>query len=290
MMSREGPVYMGSNGVPFRMGPNGPEPMHMIQGPRPGMEHLRPPMGPPMSMGDMGGPGPISPGPMSGHGPGGPQPHSPMGSQPGTPMSGTVPMGPSSHPMMDQTFGVASPVPSPGFPQSAPGAFGGPSPVNASFGGPSPHQQTGRSPHPQSGGGPPSSFGGPSPAHPSYGSPSSAHPGFGAPSPHHGHGGPGGPLHTGIDKLYPPDQPMVFNPQNPSAPPIYPCGICHKEVAENDQAILCESGCNFWFHRVCTGLAEAAFLLLTREIYAEWVCDNCFNDSKKNVPLVKFKA
>merc|ERR1719260_1429 len=83
MMSREGPIYMASNGVPFRMGPNGPEPMHMIQGPRPGMEHLRPPMGPPMSMGDMGGPGPISPGPMSGHGPGGPQPHSPMGSQPG---------------------------------------------------------------------------------------------------------------------------------------------------------------------------------------------------------------
>ena len=24
-------------------------------------------------------------------------------------------------------------------------------------------------------------------------------------------------------------------PQNPSAPPIYPCGICHKEVAETDQ-------------------------------------------------------
>jgi hypothetical protein len=42
---------------------------------------------------------------------------------------------------------------------------------------------------------------------------------------------------------------MVFNPQNPNAPPIYPCGICHKEVHDNDQAILCESGCNFWFHR-----------------------------------------
>lgn len=42
---------------------------------------------------------------------------------------------------------------------------------------------------------------------------------------------------------------MVFNPQNPNAPPIYPCGVCHKEVHDNDQAILCESGCNFWFHR-----------------------------------------
>ena len=99
---------------------------------------------------------------------------------------------------------------------------------------------------------------------------------------------------------------MVFNPQNPNAPPIYPCGICHKEVHDNDQvrlkisitetvianndslqAILCESGCNFWFHRVCTGLAEAAFHFLTQEIYAEWVCDKCF--TQKEVPLVKFK-
>ena len=25
-------------------------------------------------------------------------------------------------------------------------------------------------------------------------------------------------------------QPVIFNPTNPSAPPIYPCGICRKEV------------------------------------------------------------
>lgn len=49
---------------------------------------------------------------------------------------------------------------------------------------------------------------------------------------------------------------MVFNPQNPNAPPIYPCGICHKEVHDNDQAILCESGCNFWFHRSVGSLVE----------------------------------
>ncbi|KAG8177753.1 hypothetical protein JTE90_008854 [Oedothorax gibbosus] len=88
-------------------------------------------------------------------------------------------------------------------------------------------------------------------------------------------------------KLYPPDQPMVFNPQNPNAPPIYPCGICHKEVHDNDHAILCESGCNFWFHRVCTGLSEPAFHLLHTEVYAEWVCDKCL--ATKNIPLVKFK-
>ncbi|KAJ8981952.1 hypothetical protein NQ317_002124 [Molorchus minor] len=36
----------------------------------------------------------------------------------------------------------------------------------------------------------------------------------------------------------------------PERAPIYPCGVCHKEVHDNDQAILCESGCNFWFHRL----------------------------------------
>lgn len=104
---------------------------------------------------------------------------------------------------------------------------------------------------------------------------------------------PGPPMHTkpvpiSSGKVYPPDQHMVFNPQNPNAPPIYPCGICHKEVHDNDQAILCESGCNFWFHRICTGLTEAAFHLLTAEVYAEWVCDKCL--ATKNIPLVKFRA
>ncbi|GIY12479.1 protein pygopus [Caerostris extrusa] len=102
----------------------------------------------------------------------------------------------------------------------------------------------------------------------------------------------GPPMHTkpvpiSSGKLYPPDQPMVFNPQNPNAPPIYPCGICHKEVHDNEQGILCESGCNFWFHRICAGLSEAAFHLLHAEVYAEWVCDKCL--SSKNIPLVKFK-
>ncbi|XP_076338867.1 uncharacterized protein LOC143240401 [Tachypleus tridentatus] len=78
------------------------------------------------------------------------------------------------------------------------------------------------------------------------------------------------PVPMGSGKMYPPDQPMVFNPQNPNAPPIYPCGICHKEVHDNDQAVFCESGCNFWFHRICTGLTDAAFHLLTVEVYAEW--------------------
>ncbi|XP_013406033.1 atrophin-1 isoform X3 [Lingula anatina] len=109
--------------------------------------------------------------------------------------------------------------------------------------------------------------------------------------PPHGPQGPhpGGPHPSGpnAQKVYPPNQPMVFNPSNPNAPPIYPCGICHKEVHDNDQAILCESGCNFWFHRICTGLTEAAYQMLTHEVYAEWVCDKCL--TSKNIPLVKMK-
>ena len=252
---------------------------------------MQSPMSHPMS--GMGPGDPMSP--MSGLGPGGPGgPDSPHGSGPGTP---TVPLGPSSHPtsnVMDMPGGYSGPSP------VHPGGFnrGGPSPAPAGPGMypgvPSP-AQPGLYPgapspappsHPMAS--PAHSFGGPSPAHPGMGrvSPAPRPPSMGPPAldmapPH-----TSAPL--GRDTIYPPDQPVIFNQQNPSAPPIYPCGICRKEVHENDQAILCESGCNFWFHRSCTGLAEVAFHYLTQEIYAEWVCDNCFNS--KEVPLVKFKS
>jgi hypothetical protein len=95
------------------------------------------------------------------------------------------------------------------------------------------------------------------------------------------------PLSMSNEKVYPLNTPMVFNPQNPNAPPIYPCRMCRHEVHDNDQAVLCESGCNFWFHRTCAGLTEPAFHYLTMEIYAEWVCQYCLE--AKDVPLVKFK-
>ena len=106
---------------------------------------------------------------------------------------------------------------------------------------------------------------------------------FGGPAPGGAKAGPG-PLLSG--KVYPADQHRVFNSANPNAPPIYPCGICHKEVNEQDQAILCESGCNFWYHRACTGLTDLAYSLLTEEIYAEWACERCMS---KMIPLVKCK-
>lgn len=118
---------------------------------------------------------------------------------------------------------------------------------------------------------------------PPHGLPQSGHP-------QAGHPGMKGPPHPGMmsGKIYPPDQARVFNPANPNAPPIYPCGICHKEVHDNDQAILCESGCNFWYHRGCTGLTEHAFVLLNEEIFAEWACDKCM--STKNIPCVKLRC
>ena len=88
-------------------------------------------------------------------------------------------------------------------------------------------------------------------------------------------------------KGYPPEQHRVLPIRKPSnAPPVYPCGICHKEVNEQDQAILCESGCNYWYHRACTGLTDYAYTLLTDEIYAEWACERCMD---KRIPLVKCK-
>lgn len=68
---------------------------------------------------------------------------------------------------------------------------------------------------------------------------------------------------------------------------LYPCGICNNEVVDSDEAILCEAGCEFWYHRKCAGMTDIAYQLLTKEDYAEWVCDNCI--STKSVPLVKMK-
>ncbi|KRZ93104.1 Protein pygopus [Trichinella sp. T8] len=59
-------------------------------------------------------------------------------------------------------------------------------------------------------------------------------------------------------RVYPSDQPMIFTSSNPNAPPICPCGKCHREIHDNDQAIQCYRGCKFWFHRTC--VAEAAIV------------------------------
>ena len=281
MMGPGGPgMFHGMGpGGPGMMGPGGPgmmmgsSPMMGPGGPSMGGSGMFHGMGP-------GGPGMMGPGGPGMMGPGGPGmmgPDGPMGMNMG--MQGSQMGGPNG-PYMGPPYSMHSPMPQSSTPKTISTGPGSNSPHGSAHGS-GPGTPIGPL---SSGGGPngpnsvpmgPSSHDGPPLGSNGMGSMSSM--------------GPSDSPLTAMssEKVYPPGQPMVFNPQNPSAPPIYPCSVCHKEVKDNDQAILCESGCNFWFHRVCTGLDESAFYFLTQEIYAEWVCDKCFGT--KDVPLVKFK-
>lgn len=84
-----------------------------------------------------------------------------------------------------------------------------------------------------------------------------------------------------------PAEGVLNNPKPLKTSTVHTCGACHEVIKENDTAILCESGCNFWFHRICSGLTEKAYKLLTIELYAEWACNECIRNRK--VPLIKFK-
>ncbi|XP_072838043.2 pygopus homolog 1 [Pogona vitticeps] len=72
---------------------------------------------------------------------------------------------------------------------------------------------------------------------------------------------------------------------HPSSEPVYPCGICTHEVNDDQDAILCEASCQKWFHRICTGMTESAYGLLTAEASAVWGCDTCMAD--KDVQLMR---
>ncbi|KAL8197030.1 UNVERIFIED_CONTAM: hypothetical protein K2H54_007316 [Gekko kuhli] len=72
---------------------------------------------------------------------------------------------------------------------------------------------------------------------------------------------------------------------HPPSEPVYPCGICTHEVNDDQDAILCEASCQKWFHRVCTGMTESAYGLLTAEASAVWGCDTCMAD--KDVQLMR---
>lgn len=75
---------------------------------------------------------------------------------------------------------------------------------------------------------------------------------------------------------------------NSSTPtePVYPCGICQVEVKDDQDAILCEASCQKWFHRLCTGMTETAYNLLTAESAAVWGCDTCMKE-KDGAHLLK---
>jgi hypothetical protein len=91
-----------------------------------------------------------------------------------------------------------------------------------------------------------------------------------------------------MPRTYPPHTHHINNPQNPNSSSIAICGSCHKEAQDTEGTVLCESGCNFFYHRTCVGLSEHALKMLIHENYAEWVCDKCF--AEKHVPPVKLKS
>ncbi|CAB0012968.1 unnamed protein product [Nesidiocoris tenuis] len=295
MSMMSSPHHMGQNRSPMC----GPPPGMMCGGPTPGSPmppHRSPTVGSPLMNVDCIGPGSRKGSPMMPHGGmncvspmGSPMGNGPMCSGPPGPPSMSSPIidiRPINSPMCQMNNGNQPPQQPPqqqqqqqrppsgppgmnqmssGMPGMSPNDMCKGPPVNANGPVRPPHHQH---PHPH-----------PHPHPPMQHQHAMQHPPHGYPPPK--------PMPVSAGKVYPVDQPMVFNPQNPNAPPIYPCGVCHKEVHDNDQAILCESGCNFWFHRICTGLTEGAYQLLTAEVYAEWVCDKCL--TTKSIPLVKFK-
>lgn len=65
------------------------------------------------------------------------------------------------------------------------------------------------------------------------------------------------------------------------------CGICRDEVSDDEDSLLCEVSCYNWFHRICTGMTEAAYSLLAAEASAVWGCNACM--VKEDVPLTLIK-
>jgi len=96
-------------------------------------------------------------------------------------------------------------------------------------------------------------------------------------------GPPGQNMPMQMGKMYAPNQHM-FNPQHPNF-----CGACNREIqGEIEEPIMCVSGCNFWYHRMCVGMSPEAYQFLRKEECAEWVCDNCIQS--RQIALVKFKV
>ena len=100
-----------------------------------------------------------------------------------------------------------------------------------------------------------------------------------------------GPTYPGSPPFNDKESPVFSSPESHCSgrqlqqiPLVYQmnsCRICNNNVNPNEQPILC-AGCNFWFHRICTGLEETAFYLLTKEKNAKWVCDDCFSIQKQS--------
>ena len=55
----------------------------------------------------------------------------------------------------------------------------------------------------------------------------------------------------------------------------FPCGICHKNVSDNQKAILCNN-CNFYVHSKCNGVSASEDKELENEPDdVSWFCKTC---------------
>jgi len=96
-----------------------------------------------------------------------------------------------------------------------------------------------------------------------------------------------------LGRLFPGDQAVIVqnstSPTHPYIPPVFPCGLCRREILDNVHGVHCYLGCKFWFHRTCAGLSEEIFQLLLKDPYAEWMCDPCFDLKKDSIDDGQYK-
>ena len=82
------------------------------------------------------------------------------------------------------------------------------------------------------------------------------------------------------ENLYPSGQSLVLNPEDPNGEPIYSCGKCQRQVNVEEQAILCQAGCTFWYHLACTDLSQFAFEQLCNISNSLFACDSCMETNQ----------
>ena len=59
----------------------------------------------------------------------------------------------------------------------------------------------------------------------------------------------------------------------------FPCGICHQEVLDEDDAIMCDGDCSTWFHLDCTDLSRENFQRLSECTSSPWICHGCLHQN-----------
>nr|CAH7748753.1 unnamed protein product [Callosobruchus chinensis] len=57
---------------------------------------------------------------------------------------------------------------------------------------------------------------------------------------------------------------------------MYDCEKCKGRITKSHYSLRCAGTCQKWFHKKCTGLTDAEFLLLEKSrSVSKWICSNC---------------